>query len=79
MIGHVVPEAAQNGPIALVRDGDIVSFDMTKRVLELEVDDATLAARLASQPPPPVRCNPRSWLGRYSKQVTDASQGAVLK
>jgi dihydroxy-acid dehydratase len=77
-IGHVSPEAAEGGPIGLVRDGDIVSIDLGARRLELEVSAEELEARRATwQPPAPKYA--RGWLARYTKLVTNASSGAVLE
>ena len=55
MAGHVAPEAARGGPIAAVRDGDMIDFDMEKRELRLEIPAEELAARLASWRPPKPR------------------------
>ena len=77
-IGHVSPEAADNGPIALVQEGDIIDIDIPARRLAMEVDEATLAARRASLPP----YEPRpvsGFLRRYSQSVSSAAQGAVYK
>lgn len=79
MIGHVVPEATRGGPLALVADGDMITYDLKARKLDLHVDSEELERRRAVWTPPPPRCNPRSWLGRYAKQVSDASHGAVLQ
>ena len=77
-IGHVSPEAADNGPIALVQEGDIIDIDIPARRLAMEVDEATLAARRASLPP----YEPRpvsGFLRRYSQSVSSAAQGAVYR
>jgi len=76
MIGHVAPEAVDGGPIAFVEDGDIVSIDIEKRSIELEVDAATLAARRAKW----VKPEPKYKTGvfaKYIKTVGSASEGAV--
>jgi len=75
-IGHISPEAAQGGPIALVQDGDRVSLDIPARKLELLVDEATLEARRKNwvAPPPKIKTG---WLARYAKVVTSAHTGAV--
>ena len=77
-IGHVCPEAAQGGPIALVEDGDLITVDMTGCAITLPVDEETLAARRAAWvcPPPKVTTG---YLARYAKLVTSASRGAVLE
>ena len=77
-IGHVCPEAAQGGPIALVEDGDQITVDITNCAITLHVDEETLAARKAVWvcPPPKVTTG---YLARYAKLVTSASRGAVLE
>lgn len=75
-IGHISPEAAEGGPIALVEEGDRIRLDIPARKLELLVDDATLAARRAKwqAPEPKIKTG---WLARYAKAVTSAHTGAV--
>ncbi len=75
-IGHISPEAAEGGPIALVEEGDRILLDIPARRLELLVDDATLAARRAKwqAPEPKIKTG---WLARYAKAVTSAHTGAV--
>ncbi len=76
-IGHVSPEAATGGPIALVREGDIISIDIDAGTLELEVPDAELAERRAAwEPPAPKYAS--GVLSRYAKLVTSADKGAYL-
>jgi dihydroxy-acid dehydratase len=77
-VGHVSPEAAEGGPLALVRDGDRIRIDLPARTLELRVDPDELERRRAAWTPPEPRIT-RGWLGRYARQVTSASQGAVLR
>jgi len=76
-VGHVVPEAADRGPIAAVRDGDPIEIDIEGRRLELDVPASEVADRLAALPPfePPVK---GGFLGIYSKLVRPASEGAML-
>jgi dihydroxy-acid dehydratase len=76
MVGHVAPEAARGGPIAAVRDGDIITIDLAGRGLNVELDAAQLAARLARVPPPPPRAT-SGVLGKYARLVSSAAQGAV--
>jgi dihydroxy-acid dehydratase len=76
IIGHVTPEAQEGGPIALVRDGDRISLDAKKRVVELEVDDAELARRRAAWRAPPLQAR-RGTLYRYIRSVRSASEGCV--
>jgi dihydroxy-acid dehydratase len=75
-VGHVAPEAADGGPIALVRDGDRIRLDVTRQTLDLLVDEAELAARREGWAPLPPRYT-RGVLAKYSKLVGSASTGAV--
>lgn len=75
-IGHVSPEAAAGGAIGLIEDGDIIRIDIPARVLEVQLDDATLAARAANWQPPVQ--NLTGYNRRYAQHVTDASYGAVF-
>ncbi|HEV8364963.1 MAG TPA: dihydroxy-acid dehydratase [Gemmatimonadaceae bacterium] len=77
-IGHVSPEAAEGGPIGLLRDGDRVHIDLAGRCLTVELSDSELAARRRDfrAPAPKFR---RGWLSRYARLVTNASNGAVLQ
>ncbi len=76
MAGHVAPEAAQGGPIAAVRDGDVVRFDVEKRELQMEVSDEEIQARLAEWCPPVPRFE-KGVMAKYAKLVTSAAMGAV--
>jgi dihydroxy-acid dehydratase len=75
-IGHVAPEAADGGPIGLVRDGDQIRLDIAARTLDLLVDDAELERRRAAWVAPP-QPYPTGVLGKYAKLVGSAAQGAV--
>jgi dihydroxy-acid dehydratase len=75
-IGHISPEAAEGGPIALVKDGDRILLDIPNRRLELLVDETTLAARRADWQAPQPKIK-GGWLARYAKVVTSAHTGAV--
>ncbi|MCL1696202.1 MULTISPECIES: dihydroxy-acid dehydratase [unclassified Lysinibacillus] len=77
-IGHISPEAAEGGPIALVENGDIITIDLPNRTINLEVSDEVFAERRAKLPvfEPKIK---RGWLARYSKLVTNASTGGVMK
>ena len=55
MVGHVAPEAARGGPLAIVRDGDSITIDIDAETLAIELDDAEIAERLAAWEPPPLR------------------------
>jgi dihydroxy-acid dehydratase len=76
-VGHVSPEAAEGGPIALVRDGDAITIDVDARTVSVDVDDAGLAARLAAWSPPAPRFA-GGVFARYAAAVGSASDGAVL-
>ncbi|MCB1994641.1 MAG: dihydroxy-acid dehydratase [Rhodoferax sp.] len=76
VVGHVAPEAAVGGPIALVEDGDIVSIDALSGRLDLEVDETTLAARKAAWTAPESKWT-RGVIAKYRKLVGSASEGAV--
>jgi len=73
---HIAPEAAAGGPLALVRSGDVVRLDVPKRLIQLEVDDATLAARRAKWTPPSLP--ERGWVRLYVEHVQQADKGADL-
>jgi dihydroxy-acid dehydratase len=77
-IGHVSPEAAEGGPMAFVRDGDQIYINLGTRTLDLEVAPADLAARRAAWQAPAPKYQ-RGWLARYTRLVTNASNGAVLE
>jgi L-arabonate dehydrase len=73
---HISPEAAAGGPLALVQSGDVVTLDVSKRLLRLEVDNETLAHRRAKWTPPPLP--DRGWLKLYVEHVLQADRGADL-
>jgi L-arabonate dehydrase len=73
---HACPEAAAGGPLALVQSGDMVTLDVPKRLLRLDVDDSTLAARRAKWTPPSLP--DRGWLRLYVEHVQQADKGADL-
>ena len=76
-IGHISPEAAENGPLGLVHEGDIIDIDIPNRKLELRVSDEELAKRKANwvKPEPKIKTG---YLSRYAKLTTSASRGAVV-
>lgn len=74
-VGHVCPEAAVGGPIALVEEGDVISLDIPARLLQVDVSDEELAQRRASWTPP-VR-ELKGYLKYYAQHVSSAAQGAV--
>ncbi|HEY8554217.1 MAG TPA: dihydroxy-acid dehydratase [Burkholderiales bacterium] len=76
IIGHVVPEAQEGGPIALVRDGDVITIDASTNRLEVELSDAELERRAAAWTPPPYKVT-RGTLYKYIKNVKSAAEGCV--
>jgi dihydroxy-acid dehydratase len=76
IIGHVVPEAQEGGPLALVRSGDVITIDAEQRLLAVDVSDAEMAKRRAQWVMPPYKAT-RGTLFKYIKSVKDASQGCV--
>jgi dihydroxy-acid dehydratase len=76
MIGHVAPEAAVGGPIALVEEGDMITVDVDAKELNLEVDEAVLAERRARWSPRPPRYT-RGVMAKYAALVSSASEGAI--
>jgi dihydroxy-acid dehydratase len=77
-IGHVSPEAAVGGPIALVRPGDMISIDIPGRKLDLLVNAEEMERRRREWRPPEVKIT-TGVLARYRNQVTSASKGSVLR
>jgi dihydroxy-acid dehydratase len=78
MAGHVSPEAALGGPIAAVRDGDIIHFDISKRLLEVEISDEVVRQRMKEWKPPQSRY-PAGVFAKYAALVSSASQGAITR
>jgi dihydroxy-acid dehydratase len=78
MAGHVSPEAALGGPIAAVRDGDMIRFDVSKRLLEVEISDEVLRQRMKEWKPPQPRY-PTGVFAKYAALVSSASQGAITR
>ncbi len=78
MSGHVAPEAYVGGPIAAVREGDMVVMDIDKRGLNIEVSDEEIAERLKSWKAPEPRYK-RGVLAKYASLVTQANEGAVTR
>ncbi len=76
MAGHVAPEARHGGPIAAVRDGDTVIFDVTARELNVDLPPDEIAARVAAYESPPPRYE-TGVLGKYARHVESAAQGAI--
>jgi dihydroxy-acid dehydratase len=78
MAGHVAPEAASGGPIAAVRPGDFVSFDIPARTLSVEISDQELQSRLREVKPRPPRYT-RGVLAKYARSVGSAARGAITE
>ena len=76
VVGHVAPEAAVGGAIGLVEEGDSITIDAERRLLQLDISDADLARRRAAWKPPAPRYT-RGVLAKYAKLVSSASVGAV--
>jgi dihydroxy-acid dehydratase len=78
MAGHVAPEAARRGPIAAIREGDMIVFDIKNRRLDVELSDASVQERLSDWKPP----KPRYTTGVFAKYmalVSSASEGAITR
>src|SRR5918999_665354 len=78
MAGHVAPEALAGGPIAAVQDGDMVTIDVPNRRMDVELDDAEIARRVAAYVSPPPSYD-HGVLAKYAKLVSSASEGAVTR
>ncbi len=76
MVGHIAPEAAHGGPLAIVRDGDTITLDVAARTLDLELSSEEQAARFAAWTPPAPRFT-RGVFARYAASVGSASEGAT--
>ena len=76
IIGHVVPEAQEGGPIALIRDGDVIAIDAEKNALDVQISAAEIAKRKAAWKMPPYKAT-RGTLWKYIKNVKNASEGCV--
>ncbi len=77
-IGHISPEAAEGGPIAIVRNGDWIVLDIPNRALTIKLSKAEIKKRLAKWKPREPKVT-RGWLARYAKVVTSANTGAIVK
>jgi dihydroxy-acid dehydratase len=74
-VGHISPEAAADGPIAIIRDGDVIAIDAEARTLDIELSSDEIAARLAAVEHPPPRY-PTGVLAKYARLVGSAATGA---
>jgi len=77
-IGYLSPEAAEGGPLAILRDGDVIHVDIEKRRLDTKLSENEIRARLEKWTPPPARVN-KGYLVRYSSGASSAAHGAILK
>jgi dihydroxy-acid dehydratase len=78
MAGHVAPEAARGGPIAAIREGDIIVFDIAKRRLDMELSDSIISGRLSQWKPPQPRYS-SGVFAKYMALVSSASEGAITQ
>lgn len=76
IIGHIVPEAQEGGPIALIKDGEQITIDATRKLIQVAVSDEELAQRRSAWVMPPYKAN-RGTLYKYIKTVKNASEGCV--
>ncbi len=76
LIGHIVPEAQEGGPLALIRDGDVITVDAERRTLDVDVDDDEFVRRKAAWAMPPFKAD-RGTLYKYIQCVKNASEGCV--
>jgi dihydroxy-acid dehydratase len=77
-IGHISPEAMQQGPIAIVKNGDVIVIDIPAKTLTLKVPDSEIQDRLSKWSPPSPKIT-HGYMARYAKMVSSASKGAVVK
>jgi dihydroxy-acid dehydratase len=77
-VGHVSPEAAEGGPIAIVEDGDTITVDIPKRHLQVHLSDAEIAARLSRWQPPAPKVK-KGYLALYARLAESADKGAIIR
>jgi len=77
-IGHISPEAAAGGPIAVIKEGDIISIDVKRRSLNVEISEEELKERMSKWKPKPPKIN-RGYLRRYSSLVQSADKGGTFR
>ena len=77
-IGHISPEAAEGGALAIVQNGDLIHIDIHKRKIDVRLTDMEIKLRLAKWKPPQMKIK-KGYLKRYAGMVTSASEGAVVK
>uniref|UniRef100_A0A7N2LYW1 Dihydroxy-acid/6-phosphogluconate dehydratase C-terminal domain-containing protein n=2 Tax=Quercus TaxID=3511 RepID=A0A7N2LYW1_QUELO len=76
VVGHICPEAQEGGPIGLIENGDIISIDVQKRRIDVEITDEEMERRRKTWTPPAFKAN-RGVLYKYIKNVQSASRGCV--
>ncbi|MBM3245185.1 MAG: dihydroxy-acid dehydratase, partial [Candidatus Omnitrophica bacterium] len=77
-IGHISPEAKAGGPIAILKDGDVITIDIPNRKIDVKLTKQEIERRLKTWSPIPPKIK-TGYLSRYSRLVTSADKGAVLK
>jgi dihydroxy-acid dehydratase len=77
-IGHISPEAMEGGPIAILRDGDMIRIDISKKKIDVKLSDRDIKDRFKSWRPPKPKIT-KGYLSRYAEMVSSASTGAILK
>jgi dihydroxy-acid dehydratase len=77
-IGHVSPEAMQGGPVAVVKEGDIISINIPDKIITLKVSEQEIRDRLDSWTPPAPNIS-HGYMARYARMVSSASTGAIVK
>jgi dihydroxy-acid dehydratase len=76
IIGHIVPEAAVGGPIAVIENGDVIKIDAVAHTIDMEVSDEEIQRRLQAWRPPKPKVR-RGTLAKYARLVSSASEGAL--
>ena len=77
-IGHISPEAMQGGPIAIVREGDLISINIPEKLITLKVSDQEIKDRLENWSPPEPKIT-HGYMARYARMVSSANTGAMVK
>lgn len=77
-IGHISPEAMQGGPVAIVKEGDIINIDIPGKKITLNISEEEIAKRLSDWSPPAPEIT-RGYMARYARMVSSASEGAIIK
>jgi dihydroxy-acid dehydratase len=77
-VGHISPEAAEGGPLAIVEDGDTITIDIPERSLHLHLSDAEIEARLSRWQRPPLKFT-NGYLALYARLAESADQGAIIR